>query len=341
MKISFLVTYYNQKQYVDQSLQSILNIRKPCQWEILVGDDGSTDGTIELVQDYIRRYPGRIFLHIMPRKPGEQYAPVQRASANRMNLLEKSTGDAYCILDGDDYYCDESFLEEALEVFRTRKEISAVVFGYRLVTDGIPGEDRILPPHMDGTVADKREYLRSRYIHAGACVFRHNVSTERIAQLKRIGYYDDNDILIEALDRGELYGIRRVIYAYRQTSTSTFNSMSFVEQAVLNVQGYDVDVQLISPEYHEDLLYRNGDPIVTMYIWRRQLRKLLGESKYERYHTGCKQLEASLAKDLLEYERLDKDRAWQAATVVRSAMRMLKKRTVKRYLQYIAYRLKG
>lgn len=35
MKVSFLVTYYNQVQYVEESLNSILDIDKPCDWEIV------------------------------------------------------------------------------------------------------------------------------------------------------------------------------------------------------------------------------------------------------------------------------------------------------------------
>ena len=53
MKVSFLVTYYNQREYVKQSMDSILAIDKPCDWEILVGDDGSSDGTIEEVNRYL------------------------------------------------------------------------------------------------------------------------------------------------------------------------------------------------------------------------------------------------------------------------------------------------
>ena len=68
MKVSFLVTYYNQKEYVRQSMESILAIDKPCDWEILVGDDGSTHGTIEVVNEYIQQYPSQIKLYIMPRK---------------------------------------------------------------------------------------------------------------------------------------------------------------------------------------------------------------------------------------------------------------------------------
>ena len=49
MKVSFLVTYYNQQDYVEESMNSILNIKKEFDWEILVGDDGSTDGTLEKI----------------------------------------------------------------------------------------------------------------------------------------------------------------------------------------------------------------------------------------------------------------------------------------------------
>ena len=73
MKVSFLVTYYNQKEYVKRSLDSILEIDKPCDWEILVGDDGSSDGTIEEVYKYVEMYPDNIKLYIMPRENGKKY----------------------------------------------------------------------------------------------------------------------------------------------------------------------------------------------------------------------------------------------------------------------------
>ena len=68
MKVSFLVTYYNQKEYVKQSMDSILAIDKPCEWEILVGDDGSTDGTIDEINKYVKQFPDNIKLYIMPRE---------------------------------------------------------------------------------------------------------------------------------------------------------------------------------------------------------------------------------------------------------------------------------
>ena len=68
MKVSFLVTYYNQESFVRESLDSILALEKPGEWEILVGDDGSSDGTAAAVREYVDADPEHIRLFVMPRE---------------------------------------------------------------------------------------------------------------------------------------------------------------------------------------------------------------------------------------------------------------------------------
>ena len=70
MKISFLVTYYQQVVYVQESMESLLALKKPAEWEILIGDDGSTDGTVEAARAYADRDPAHIRLFVMDREPG-------------------------------------------------------------------------------------------------------------------------------------------------------------------------------------------------------------------------------------------------------------------------------
>lgn len=313
MKVSFLVTYYNQEQYVRQSLDSILAIDKPCDWEILVGDDGSTDGTTAVVGEYMRKYPNRISLHVMPRDPKKTYSSVARASANRLNLLEKASGDFFCTLDGDDWYCHTEFLTEALAVFVENPAVSVVGFGYQQVTDGVAGEPHTLPARMDRTFVDKKEYLNQYYLHSGACVHRVAWGQDRIEYIRNIGFFDDNDILINSLNYGELYAINRVIYSYRQTAGSTYNSMSFVEQAVLNMQGMDVDLKLIDRQYRENLLRRNATQILIMFIWKKRLRAVLGEAKYQRYLEESEMIPNSVAYTMLNY----RNTSWQEQACLR------------------------
>lgn len=333
MKISFLVTYYNQKQYVAQSLESILAIRKPCEWEILVGDDGSSDGTQDVVREYIRRYPDNIFLHIMPRDPAVKYAPVQRASANRINLLEHATGDFYCVLDGDDYYCDDNFVEDALRVFCAQDNLAMVMFGFKHVIDGRDGRHITLPERLHERIVEKSTYLDGLYIPAGACVFRKIDDPKRMRLLKGMGYFDDNNIVIYNMYFGEMYCINRVVYSYRQTGSSIYTSMDMIEQAVLNVQGYDVDKKLIDDKYQKNLLRRNAAQILIMYGKRNNLQITLGEEKYQSYLRGCEPLGNSLAYSILNYNRLNRMQKRSVDCAVLAASKIYPKFVVKLLLK--------
>ena len=304
MKISFLVTYYNQERYVRESLDSILATDKPEEWEILVGDDGSTDHTVDIVREYMAKDPEHIFLFIMPREQGVRYHPVRRASANRLNLLSHCTGDCFCTLDGDDFYCDRSFVKEAIDIFHKRQDVSLVSFGYKLFSEGVITKEETLPI-QGGTIIHTEEYIRSFYLHSGAGVHRILWDQDRLQYIRNIGYFDDNDIVMNTLKYGKMYFINQSVYVYRQTGESVFTGMKQLEQAVLNVLGYDVDKQLIDDQYQNALTIRNTQPILQMYNQRNQLRTSLGEELFSIYQDICRGLKDSLADKLLNYHDLE------------------------------------
>lgn len=304
MKVSFLVTYYNQKEYVKQSMDSILAIEKPCDWEILVGDDGSSDGTVQEVSKYIEQYPENISLYVMPREVGKRYDSVRRASANRLNILEKSTGDIFCTLDGDDYFCDTKFVKEAVEIFDKNSDVSIVAFGFKYFQDSKFSKNYTLPNDMKSQIVDKILYLEKYYLPAGGCVHRKCFGNKRISYIKNLGYFDDNNIVVNSLNYGNMYAANKPIYAYRQTGQSLYNSMNKIEQAVLNVQGMDVDIRLVNSCLQEAIKKRYATAVITMYILRKEIRSILGEEKYLKYQDGCKSLIPSYCYDLLSYSDL-------------------------------------
>lgn len=57
--VSVHIITYNQKQFIHETLRSVLE-QDYENLEIVVADDGSTDGTAEIILDYARRYPGKI-----------------------------------------------------------------------------------------------------------------------------------------------------------------------------------------------------------------------------------------------------------------------------------------
>ena len=334
MKVSFLVTYYNQREYVKTSLDSILAIEKPCDWEIIIGDDGSTDGTIEEVEKYINQYPANISMYVMPREQGKKYDAVKRASANRLNILERSTGDLFCTLDGDDYFCDKTFIKEALEIFDREKEITLVTFGFRYVKNGVLENELLLPESLTGKVLDKKTYLESFYLPAGGCVHKKCFDVDRIEYIRKLGYFDDNDIVVNTLNYGEMYVVNRAIYAYRQTGQSVYTSMNTLEQAVLNVQGMDMDIRLVDESLKDSIIKRFGIDFITMYIWKRRIKGIIGEDKYSKYIENCSTLMPSYCYDILMYSSIDATKKKELKKTYKKVATNFKKFTRYRKLNY-------
>ena len=55
--ISVYMTTYNHEKYVRQALDSVLKQKTDYSYEILIGDDVSTDGTRLILKEYEEKYP--------------------------------------------------------------------------------------------------------------------------------------------------------------------------------------------------------------------------------------------------------------------------------------------
>ena len=67
--VSVIVTSYNHEKYIRECIDSIL-MQKGVQFELIIGDDASTDGTRKILEQYQRQYPKIIKLLPVKRKYG-------------------------------------------------------------------------------------------------------------------------------------------------------------------------------------------------------------------------------------------------------------------------------
>lgn len=113
--ISVLVCTYNQEKYLAQTLDSILMQKCDDAFEILIGDDCSTDDTGKIADEYQSRYPDKVRV-IRPEKNGG-------ASLNMVRLIENACGEYLSICDGDDYWLCDDVLQKQIDVFRSSPDI--------------------------------------------------------------------------------------------------------------------------------------------------------------------------------------------------------------------------
>lgn len=116
--ISVLICTYNQEKYITQAIESVLMQKCDEAFEILVGDDCSTDNTGTIVDKYQKQYPDIVRV-IRPEKNGG-------ASLNMVRLIEKAKGEYLSICDGDDYWLSDDILQKQVDVFRSMPDVGMV-----------------------------------------------------------------------------------------------------------------------------------------------------------------------------------------------------------------------
>ena len=116
--ISVLVCTYNQEKYFAQALDSILMQKCDEPFEILIGDDCSTDDTGKIADDYQSRYPDKVRV-VRPEKNGG-------ASYYIIGLVHSAEGEYLSICDGDDYWLRNDVLQKQIDIFRTNPSVGMV-----------------------------------------------------------------------------------------------------------------------------------------------------------------------------------------------------------------------
>ena len=96
-KIAILMAVYNGEKYIGQQIESILS--QTCQeWELFIHDDGSTDRTIEAINEYQSRYPEKIHLIEGKSTGGAKY--------NFFYLFNQVEASHYMTCDQDDVWLE-------------------------------------------------------------------------------------------------------------------------------------------------------------------------------------------------------------------------------------------
>lgn len=92
-KVSVVIVSYNQKPFIAKAIEGAVS-QKYENLEVVVSDDGSTDGTADVIAEWQSRYPGRIIALLNKSNAG--------VTRNFNRALQACTGDFITFLGGDD-----------------------------------------------------------------------------------------------------------------------------------------------------------------------------------------------------------------------------------------------
>jgi len=116
--VSIITPSYNQAPFIEETILSVINQDYPFVEHVIV-DGGSTDGSVEIIQAYARRYPHRI----------RWVSEPDQGQADAINKgFRMSSGEIVAWLNSDDIYLFRSTLDEVVEAFSRMPEAD-VIYG--------------------------------------------------------------------------------------------------------------------------------------------------------------------------------------------------------------------
>jgi glycosyltransferase involved in cell wall biosynthesis len=280
--ISIIIPTYNRAGLLPETLDSLI-VQTYTNWECILVDDGSTDATLKVINDYIKK-DKRFTVYTRPddRPKG--------ANACRNYGFEKSNGSLINWFDSDDIAAPD-FLEQKLQLLQDHPEIDmAAGYGERFYDDGKENLS-VLP--KDHTTADPVE----NYILHDFCFYTPS------PLWKKQFLVDSGEIFDESLHRGQEkdFHFRMVLKGFR-FKRFTDHPLFFIRssnQGISNTAGISLTAkrsvfQFRNKQY--SYLIQNENPSrnkLVQYLFYRQAALY-----YDMIHTASSEEKTNIRREL-------------------------------------------
>lgn len=128
--VSISCTTYNHAPYIRECLEGFLMQKCDFAYEILIHDDASTDGTIDIIKEYQEKYPEIIKPYIQKEN---QWSKGVRGMNAKYNF-SRAQGKYIALCEGDDYWTDPLKLQKQVDFLEENPDY--VLTGHlRIVVD--------------------------------------------------------------------------------------------------------------------------------------------------------------------------------------------------------------
>ena len=128
-KVSVCLITYNHEAYIRQCLDSIVNQKTDFDFEVIIGEDKSTDNTAGIVNEYKQLYPNLITV-ISPIKN-------QGSWINAKSVFKAARGKYLAYIEGDDYWISNQKLQKQADFLDIHSEFAMCFHRVEIKNEGV------------------------------------------------------------------------------------------------------------------------------------------------------------------------------------------------------------
>jgi glycosyltransferase involved in cell wall biosynthesis len=205
-KLSVCLITYNHERYIELAVQSALAQQTAFPFEIVVGEDCSTDRTRDILLQLKSQHPDRIRLSLRERNVGAMAHFAQRRLDCRGQYL--------AILEGDDYWTDPAKLQKQVEALDAHPDWTIAFHRVRCVYEDGSRPDHWYPATVPRDVLSIDDMIRRNFIQSCSAVYRNHV-IERLPEFFADLKLGDWPFALMHADRGHVGYLPDEMAVYR------------------------------------------------------------------------------------------------------------------------------
>lgn len=269
--VSVFMLVYNQEQIIEQTLNSILSQITNFPFNLVIGEDCSTDKTLDILKKYQSEYPNQIKLITSEKNVGLIH--------NFMRTIYNCDGKYIAICDGDDYWISDKKLQEQVDFLELHRDFS-IVFTKKqdLLEDG----RMVVQDEKKPEVSGFDDLVKSNYIPSVTALFRNKSLNKKLPNWILKYPYGDWPLYLWLLaDGSKIAFIDKITATYRKgigESHKLRKSLSTITSVNLN----------ILQDLHQDSHFNNYRKSIKKSIQQHKIQLFNDYNREGKYFLGFK-----------------------------------------------------
>lgn len=233
--LSVCVQTYQHVNYIRECLDGVLMQDVDFEYEILLGEDDSNDGTREICIEYAEKYPDKIRLFLHKRENNIKINGRPSGRFNFLNNLYNAKGKYIALCEGDDYWTDPLKLQKQIDFLEQNDDYS-LCFHKTLALHENSEDDYYFPDFNCETTIERINLYKGNIIPTCSIVFRNR--KELPSGIEKIPF-GDWPLHLYNLGFGKGKYFNNVMGVYRINTTSYWSSQMKIAQIRQMVSVFD------------------------------------------------------------------------------------------------------
>ena len=232
--VSISMISYNHEKYIAKAIESVVCQETDFEYQLVIGEDCSSDATRAKCEEYQRKFPDKIRLLDSDRNYGMM--------PNALRVLAACNGEYIAHLEGDDYWTDPKKLQKQVDYLKKNKDIAAVAHNVHELTGNEFSEPEIFVKEIKRIKLNETGFSTP----CNTCSLLHRNVITNWPSFLAISPIGDWPIMSLVMTRGDLVILPEVMGVYRK-NTGMWSTQDRVVQITGIIKA--IDLMLFSGEF--------------------------------------------------------------------------------------------